>query len=97
MATICLRCGAVAPHSPCTNCAQTTAQRGYDAAWQRLSAHVIAQEHGICHLCGQPGADTTDHLTPLRHGGTHDRANLRAAHRACNGRKSDHTPLHDNH
>lgn len=96
MATVCLYCQRVTPTSPCNACHRTTAARGYGAAWQRLSARVIAEEHGICHLCGRPGADTTDHLTPLRAGGTHARGNLRAAHRTCNGRKAGHV-LDDDH
>jgi 5-methylcytosine-specific restriction endonuclease McrA len=88
--TVCIRCGTVADRSPCTACTPRgtgSTARGYTSAWQRTSARVIAEEHGICHLCGRPGADTTDHLQPKHLGGTDERANLRAAHRACNGRK----------
>jgi 5-methylcytosine-specific restriction endonuclease McrA len=35
-------------------------------------------------ICGQPGADTVDHITPISAGGTDDPANLSAAHKRCN-------------
>jgi 5-methylcytosine-specific restriction endonuclease McrA len=49
--------------------------------WRRLVAYVLTRDAGICHLCGHPGADTGDHLTPLEDGGPElDPANVRAAH-----------------
>lgn len=49
--------------------------------WQRVKAQVIRRDGGICHLCGRPGADTADHLTPTTHGGAlYDPTNLAAAH-----------------
>lgn len=46
---------------------------------------VLRRDHGICHLCGQPGADTADHLVPASLGGTDDLSNLAAAHHdPCN-------------
>jgi 5-methylcytosine-specific restriction enzyme A len=44
---------------------------------------IMARDHGICHLCGQPGADTVDHKNP---GDDHSDANLGAVH--------DRTPPH---
>lgn len=84
--------------SRCPTCAQahdqrrdqrrgTAAQRGYGYRWQRLSQQVIERDGGICHLCGKPGADTADHVTPKASGGSDDPSNLRAAHRACNSAK----------
>lgn len=53
--------------------------------WTRTKARVIRRDHGICHLCGQPGADTADHLTPVAHGGpVYAMSNLAAAHVLCN-------------
>lgn len=44
----------------------------------------------VCHICGQPGADSVDHVIPLAHGGTEDLSNLRPAHmHPCNRSKSD--------
>lgn len=46
--------------------------------------------HGrICHLCGQPGATTADHVVPRSKGGSDDIANLRPAHFGCNGARQD--------
>ena len=53
--------------------------------WTRVRARVIRRDGGVCHLCGQPGADTADHLTPVAHGGAlYDMRNLAAAHVECN-------------
>jgi 5-methylcytosine-specific restriction endonuclease McrA len=41
----------------------------------------------ICWICGQPGADTVDHILPAAHGGTRNETNLRPAHRSCNSRR----------
>lgn len=48
--------------------------------WQRTKARIIRRDRGICHLCGQPGADTADHLIPYSQGGTDAPSNLAAAH-----------------
>ena len=55
-------------------------------AWRKLAAAVIVCDRGICHICGQPGADTAHHLVEKRRGGTDDPANLRAVHRGCHNR-----------
>lgn len=52
------------------------------ATWKRIRLQVLEREGGICWLCGQPGADTVDHVVPLADGGTNNPANLRAAHGA---------------
>ncbi len=52
--------------------------------WQRTKSRVIRRDDGICHLCGQPGATTADHLVPYSHGGTDELGNLAAAHVDCN-------------
>lgn len=38
---------------------------------------ILARDHGVCHLCGQSGADTVDHIRP---GDDHSDANLAAIH-----------------
>jgi 5-methylcytosine-specific restriction endonuclease McrA len=48
--------------------------------WQRRKARIIRRDSGICHLCGQPGADSADHLVPWSHGGPDTDANLAAVH-----------------
>lgn len=57
--------------------------------WQRTKARIIRRDGGICHLCGQPGADTADHLTPWSQGGTDHPTNLAAAHQRCNRIRGD--------
>lgn len=49
--------------------------------WQRVKARVIRRDGGICHICGGPGADSADHLTPTSMGGRWlDMDNLAAVH-----------------
>lgn len=48
--------------------------------WQRKKARIIRRDAGICHLCGQPGADSADHLVPYSQGGTDADDNLAAVH-----------------
>ena len=44
-----------------------------------------------CALCGNPGADTADHILPVSKGGTGAITNLQPAHRSCNSAKNDRT------
>jgi 5-methylcytosine-specific restriction endonuclease McrA len=53
----------------------------------KLTRLVLARDGWICWLCGQPGADTADHLVAQVDGGGNSIDNLRAAHRACNSRR----------
>jgi 5-methylcytosine-specific restriction endonuclease McrA len=48
--------------------------------WQRRKARIIRRDRGICHICGQPGADSADHDQPYALGGQDTDANLRAVH-----------------
>jgi 5-methylcytosine-specific restriction endonuclease McrA len=59
--------------------------------WQRRKARIIRRDSGICHLCGQPGADTADHLIPWSQGGSDHDTNLAAAHIRCNQRRGTRT------
>lgn len=74
--------------SPTTR-AQTTQ---YDHARQRILA---TNPH--CAICGQPGADTIDHIIPIAHGGTNTPTNLQPAHRWCNGSKGATPPNNGKH
>lgn len=56
---------------------------------QRLRAAVLDEYGDICHLCGRPGADSTDHLVPRSHGGSNSMDNLRPAHLDCNRRRGN--------
>ena len=55
--------------------------------WKKISKAVIARDHGICHICGLPGANSADHIIPHAKGGSDDPTNLRAAHMTCNEKK----------
>lgn len=57
--------------------------------WQRIRKQLLA-ENDICWLCGHPGADSIDHVVPIRRGGEpFELSNLRPAHFGCNSRKRD--------
>jgi 5-methylcytosine-specific restriction endonuclease McrA len=55
--------------------------------WKHLSHAVIQRDGGICWICGGYGADSADHMVPLRLGGRDSPDNLRAAHMRCNARR----------
>ena len=58
-----------------------TRGRAEGQRWRTVKARIIRRDHGICHLCGGPGADSADHLVPESHGGArYDPANLAAVH-----------------
>ena len=59
---------------------------------------IFERDKWRCRLCGykirrnvgqdHPKAATIDHVVPLARGGRHEPANVQAAHRECNARKS---------
>lgn len=64
--------------------------------WSRTVARVLRVKGTVCHLCGQPGADTADHIVTVaearQRGWTRSRtnalANLEPAHQSCNRARS---------
>lgn len=59
---------------------------------ERTVPRIIRRDNGICWICGQPGADTADHIIPVADGGTDDETNLAAAHHTpCNVRRGART------
>jgi 5-methylcytosine-specific restriction endonuclease McrA len=40
----------------------------------------MARDHGICHVCKQPGSDRVDHVIPVAEGGADDVANKAPIH-----------------
>ncbi|MGY4930325.1 HNH endonuclease [Streptomyces sp. 900116325] len=74
--------------------------RQRDAYVANVSRRAIYErDRWMCHLCGKkinrdaevpdPLAPTLDHVIPLAAGGTHEPANVRAAHYRCNSIKGD--------
>lgn len=61
---------------------------------QDMTRHVLTTQGRVCWLCGRPGADSADHVTPRSHGGTDDPNNLRPAHTSpCNSRRGNRHPF----
>lgn len=63
---------------------------GAGSGWseQRRARDVIRRHRGICHVCGEPGADQADHVVPLAQGGADALSNLRPIHSTpCHARK----------
>lgn len=57
-------------------------------SFKRMRARIL-EESNVCWLCGQPGADTVDHIVPLKVAPQLGEVpgNLAPAHRSCNSRK----------
>lgn len=57
----------------------------------RLVGLVLGTKGRTCHLCGQPGATTADHVVPWSHGGRNTAMNLEPAHQGCNSARQAKT------
>lgn len=50
----------------------------------KTKRRILARDHGICHVCGLPGATVVDHIRCRAEGGTDHDTNLAAIHaRPC--------------
>jgi 5-methylcytosine-specific restriction protein A len=51
--------------------AQTTGERGYDYAWQKLRLRLLKTSHALCHDCENAGIVTASaelhHLQKIKH------------------------------
>lgn len=57
---------------------------------QTFTAAVLALYGDRCHLCGEAGADTADHVVPRSKGGSWWALdNARPAHQPCNAARQD--------
>jgi 5-methylcytosine-specific restriction endonuclease McrA len=85
----CLVCGVVTQGSRCPAHQRPGAahKAAYnDTAYRRARA-VVRATGPACWLCGRPGADTLDHVTPLAAGGANVPSNWAPAHKGCNSRR----------
>jgi 5-methylcytosine-specific restriction endonuclease McrA len=60
--------------------------RTNNADWKRIRQVILARDLFICAYCGADATEV-DHITPVKHGGTDDEANLTAACVRCNRSK----------
>ena len=63
----------------------------YGNAWRGVRAEVLAEER-TCRHCGAPATEV-DHVTPLAHGGTHERRNLQGLCVRCHRAKTQRDAL----
>lgn len=49
-------------------------------AWRALREEILERDGYLCYLCGDPGADTVDHIVSVAAGGSDDVDNLAAVH-----------------
>ena len=76
------------------------AEVGLDPVGKRMSHEkrdrrrkmLIARDGLACGICGEPMTEATvtiDHIVPVSKGGSHEMANLRLAHKRCNGTRGN--------
>jgi 5-methylcytosine-specific restriction endonuclease McrA len=88
----CSICGRPSPTSRCSQHPKPPKRSG---SYTRNAAKVRASATS-CYLCGKPftaeDPAVADHVKPRAFGGSDNPANLKAAHRSCNGRKGATLP-----
>lgn len=68
-------------HAPKPWASSNRSQRTISGSKQQArAARVLRSHNGICHICGQPGADQADHVIPLAEDGPDTEANMRPIH-----------------
>jgi 5-methylcytosine-specific restriction enzyme A len=72
---------------------QSRHERGYGTAWDKVRAHIIARDMGLCQPCKAQGRVTpifaVDHIKPKAIGGTDDPDNLQGICRPCHAAKTE--------
>jgi 5-methylcytosine-specific restriction enzyme A len=57
--------------------------------WARTRRRILRRDHGICYVCGKPGANQVDHIRPASQDGSEDDINLAAIHQyPCHAAKT---------
>lgn len=65
----------------------TPSARGYDHAWRKLRARILARDP-VCTICGDAPSTNVDHRVAKAQGGTDADENLRGACHRCHSRKT---------
>jgi 5-methylcytosine-specific restriction endonuclease McrA len=60
-----------------------------DPLYRKNRKIVLETSNYVCTYCGNPNANTADHVLSLEKGGTHDLWNLVSACTSCNSTKGD--------
>lgn len=66
-----------------------------DAQWEReyqAARRTLLRDGPSCEYCGEPFANTADHILPRSRGGGNEPENLAPACKTCNEQKLDFTP-----
>ena len=64
--------------------------RSLPGDWASRRRRVFERDGTVCHLCGEIGSETIDHVIAVVNGGTHELDNLAPAHAACARPKDSH-------
>jgi 5-methylcytosine-specific restriction endonuclease McrA len=74
-------------HGRCIEHQRPKQRPGSTRQWRKQRARATDRDHGVCWICGLPGADSGDHVIRVRDGGVDELSNTRAAHLDCNLRR----------